>query len=597
MEAYCNNGSLDHSQAQSDFLDRLKDTQTPIDRKIIELKEAGTKISAVPDTPPDKDEAEIRPPALNLDPLKLGTSGLPFLDDVTLCGWLSSNDILPCLKQSALELSEDVQLRVELEALLATEASQSRETIDFLAHNAPRYFQVIHGVSNLDHPQPTAALFLIKHVRRIKRCTTAHFMHFLLSSRYPRLDEIFYMLSAGAIVTMYKDLYVNQSASFFGRLFDSDLAEPMVIQARQAWDNLLIFSGNESGADSKSSVALVHAAVVASADQSRHGPAFPALGTEMIRDLQDEAISQYEKLQSTFARAMRKNPELMTIIPPETGRIQPQEPKSFDGLVGFPPRKRPGPLVCDQACMTNLNLHTLECCERIYKAKKDSIDDDEGDVPSFTFQMPHVNEASGQNPPGLNRKKWVEPFTAEETLVAFKMFRAVLSIRSADAFDSAFQWTMIAEGLAGRSVADCIRFYATNKAIIDMSIDSLSGRDSPLDIGDECECGSVIKDMSAHAVALRKKEDVYNAKVSKAEAHVEGLEEEYKDLRARNEFLKTNIHQMKTEIQQMKTKNRQRETEKRQLETVKHQLETERTQLAFNLQVLVIRAQEPEDET
>jgi hypothetical protein len=251
MEAYCNNGSLDHSQAQSDFLDRLKDTQTPIDRKIIELKEAGTKISAVPDTPPDKDEAEIRPPALNLDPLKLGTSGLPFLDDVTLCGWLSSNDILPCLKQSALELSEDVQLRVELEALLATEASQSRETIDFLAHNAPRYFQVIHGVSNLDHPQPTAALFLIKHVRRIKRCTTAHFMHFLLSSRYPRLDEIFYMLSAGAIVTMYKDLYVNQSASFFGRLFDSDLAEPMVIQARQAWDNLLIFSGNESGADTR----------------------------------------------------------------------------------------------------------------------------------------------------------------------------------------------------------------------------------------------------------------------------------------------------------------------------------------------------------
>jgi hypothetical protein len=30
---------------------------------------------------------------------------------------------------------------------------------------------------------------------------------------------------------------------------------------------------------------------------------------------------------------------------------------------------------------------------------------------------------------------------------------------------------------------------------------------------------------------------------------------------------------------------------------VKHQLETERTQLAFNLQMLVIRAQEPEDET
>jgi hypothetical protein len=407
--------NFNSTSAQKDSYDAPTKTEVPIDRVIAELKKAGTKISTVHDAPPEMTEAEIRPPALNLDPIKLGTSGLPSLDDLTLCGWLSSNDVLPCWKQFALELSQDEQLQLELEALFAADASPPRKTIQFLAQNAPRYVKVIHHGLALDHPQRNAALFWIKHVRRIQRCTTAHFMHFLLRNRYPRLDDIFYMLSAGAIVTIYLDLQVKESATFSHKMVGSRLAEPMVLQARQAWDKLLVFSGNKSGADTKNSVALVHAAAVAFADQGRHGAAYPPLGAAMDRKLQDEAMSQCQKLQSSFATAMRKSPELMTIIPPETGRIKPQELESRDGLVGFPPRQRPGPLECDKACKKQFNLHTLECGAKICQAKKDSIEDN-GTDPSFTFQVPRVDEDANQKPPGVKCRKWVDDLSAEEQL-------------------------------------------------------------------------------------------------------------------------------------------------------------------------------------
>jgi hypothetical protein len=102
--------NFNSTSAQKDSYDAPTKTEVPIDRVIAELKKAGTKISTVHDAPPEMTEAEIRPPALNLDPIKLGTSGLPSLDDLTLCGWLSSNDVLPCWKQFALELSQDEQL-------------------------------------------------------------------------------------------------------------------------------------------------------------------------------------------------------------------------------------------------------------------------------------------------------------------------------------------------------------------------------------------------------------------------------------------------------------------------------------------------------
>jgi hypothetical protein len=102
--------NFNSTSAQKDSYDAPTKTEVPIDRVIAELKKAGTKISTVHDAPSEMTEAEIRPPALNLDPIKLGTSGLPSLDDLTLCGWLSSNDVLPCWKQFALELSQDEQL-------------------------------------------------------------------------------------------------------------------------------------------------------------------------------------------------------------------------------------------------------------------------------------------------------------------------------------------------------------------------------------------------------------------------------------------------------------------------------------------------------
>lgn len=519
--------------------------QAPADAlslKITELKEAGTRVLTFSDSLPDRDEANVEPPVLNLELLKLGTSGLPSFDDLTLYGLLSSNDVLTCLKQFALEMSRDDQLRSDVEVLLTKEPFPFKKTIEFLAQNASRYVQVIHQLSTFDHPQRRAVLFCMKHLRRLQRCIKAHFMYFLLKKRYPKLDDIFYMLSAGALATVCADLRVNKSSGFFWKMFDTRFAEPMVAQARQVWDKLLILPGSTSGADTASSVAMVRATSVAYADESRQGTPLPALGAEISQDLQDEVTSQFQKLQSEFARAMNKNPELMTIIPPATGHIEPQEPTLVDELVGFPPRKKGWASECDQSCKQKLNLHTIECGERRWRAREQfaKIDDEDAADPtdsSYTFQLPRVNKGPKRLPPGLNSNRWADPFSVEEALLALERFKGILSIRSGPAFDSAFEWTSIAEVLAGRSVADCIRFYNANKQIINTSVESVSGQALPLELGDELECAPYVKELQAKIGVLEKKIDDRDGKLSKQGACLAEFAEE-------NEFLQAEHDQM-----------------------------------------------------
>ena len=64
--------------------------------------------------------------------------------------------------------------------------------------------------------------------------------------------------------------------------------------------------------------------------------------------------------------------------------------------------------------------------------------------------------------------------------MALRRFRTVLDGVEGRTIDRAFEWTMIAEVLPCRGVADCVRFYHQNKHIIFMKLERADANPVPL---------------------------------------------------------------------------------------------------------------------
>jgi hypothetical protein len=107
------------------------------------------------------------------------------------------------------------------------------------------------------------------------------------------------------------------------------------------------------------------------------------------------------------------------------------------------------------------------------------VPDQEPNPPSFTFQQ-STFVPQEQVIARFNQRDAFEPSSDEEKLVALRMFRTVLDLAKGRMVDGSFEWTMIAEVLAGRGVADCVRFYYQNKHIIFMKLEKAAGHAVPL---------------------------------------------------------------------------------------------------------------------
>lgn len=70
-----------------------------IDQVVQDLVKAGKDTLVYCETTPLETEPQVRPPALDLRLLKLGTAELLFLEDSVLYGYLTSNDFMPCITQ------------------------------------------------------------------------------------------------------------------------------------------------------------------------------------------------------------------------------------------------------------------------------------------------------------------------------------------------------------------------------------------------------------------------------------------------------------------------------------------------------------------
>lgn len=101
----------------------------------------------------------------------------------------------------------------------------------------------------------------------------SHFMHFLLEDRYPRLEDSVYGFCAQAKLTVFADLRLNGTDGFFAVMLDSRFVEPMTMQARSAWDELLILPGTSSGANTENNVSTIQAASIAYAKNKKLAPA------------------------------------------------------------------------------------------------------------------------------------------------------------------------------------------------------------------------------------------------------------------------------------------------------------------------------------
>lgn len=64
--------------------------------------------------------------------------------------------------------------------------------------------------------------------------------------------------------------------------------------------------------------------------------------------------------------------------------------------------------------------------------------------------------------------------------MALRKSRMVLDLAKGDMVDGAFEWTMISEVLAGRGVADCVRFYYQHKHIIFMQLEKRPDKEQPV---------------------------------------------------------------------------------------------------------------------
>jgi hypothetical protein len=228
-----------------------------IDQVIADLVKAGKDTLVFCDTTPLKSEPEVHPPALDLTLLKLTATELSFSEDSALYGYLTSNNFLPCIAQWKKECLDDPRMRSLLLAALPDEEYPFVATAKYLAETAPDYIRIIDEKRPLTHPHAEIMLVCLKFVRRLKRCTMSHFMHFLLEGRFPRLEDFVYRFCAQAMLTTYADLRLHGTDGFFAVMLDSRFAEPMTMQARSAWDKLLFLPGSSSGAKTDGNVATI----------------------------------------------------------------------------------------------------------------------------------------------------------------------------------------------------------------------------------------------------------------------------------------------------------------------------------------------------
>lgn len=502
-----------------------ENSRVRIDQVIQKLVRAGKDTLVYCETTPLKSEPQVHPPALDLGLIKLSTAELQFLDDSVLYGYLTSNDFLPCIAQWKKECINDPRLRSLLMAALPDEEYPFVQTATYLAQEAPKYVNILEERHTLNHPHAEIILICLKYVWRLKRCTMAQFMHFLCEAQYPRLEEFIYMFCARALLTVYADLRLHGVDGFFAIMLDSRFAKPMTLEARRAWDRLLILPSSSSGANTAASVSTIQAASIAYARNIGLKSHATPLSEDEALELQFKVETECWKLKNAFIDAVGEDPDLKVLIPPEVGQAELSKIRRREKKAGPTPQFTLKPVThCYPACRPASKLHTQPCVERKLAAQeqwqKAKGDDVEADVPDqeparvdFTFQQ----KQSTLIPPEqvisrFNQRDIVEPFSDEEKLVALRRFRMVLDLNKGDVIDGAFEWTMISEVLAGRSVADCVRFYYQHKHIIFMKLEKRPDPEQPFvptDVpGPELSADTQIATLQADKTDLRIRKEM-----------------------------------------------------------------------------------------
>lgn len=120
-----------------------------IGRMIDQLEKAGKGTLTYCDSKPLKSESKLQPPACNLGLLKLSTANLPWLDELTLYGWLTSNDVLPCIKQWKQECLDNYDICASLQTALPSGDFPFDETTKYLSRTAPRYATIVNQRAGL----------------------------------------------------------------------------------------------------------------------------------------------------------------------------------------------------------------------------------------------------------------------------------------------------------------------------------------------------------------------------------------------------------------------------------------------------------------
>ena len=287
---------------------------------IADLEKAGKDTLIFCETTPLKSEPEVHPPALDLPLLKVTATELSFFEDSALYGYLTSNNFLPCIAQWKKECLDNPRMRSLLLAALPDDDYPFVETAKYLTETAPDYITIIDEKRPLKHPHAEIMLVCLKYVRRLKRCTMSHFMHFLLEGRFPRLEDFVYRFCVQAMLTVYADLRLHGTDGFFAVMLDSRFAEPMTMQARSAWDELLFLPGSSSGANTEGNVATIQAASIAYAKNKEPVPT-NLTGDDALRMRWTAEMECFE-LKNKFVGAVAESPELLIIVPPEVGQTE-----------------------------------------------------------------------------------------------------------------------------------------------------------------------------------------------------------------------------------------------------------------------------------
>jgi hypothetical protein len=445
------------------------------------------------DTTPLKSEPKVHPPALDLSLIKLITDELLFLDESVLYGYLTSNNFLSCIAQGKKECIDNNRTRKLLLAALPDDDYPFVETAKYLARTAPKYVNIIEENCTVTHPHAEIMLVCMKYVRRLKRCTMSHFMHFLREAEYPRPGKSVYKFCTQAMLTVYAELRLHGTYGFFAVLLDSRFAEPMTWEARRAWDKLLFLHGSTSGVDTASIVDTIQAASIAYAKDTGFKSHSTPFTDEETQALHFKVEMECWQLKNAWIKAVRQSPELMILVPAENGQTEVLEARKREKKAGRPARyERELDFECDTGCRRKPPTHTRNCTRRFDRVQEEWLKTKGGDVEAdVPDQEPAGVDFSFQQKQGIlippdqvisrfNQRDIVEPFSDDEKLAALRRLRFVLDRVKGETVDRAFEWTMISEVLAGRSVADCVRFYYQHKHLIFMKLGEQPDDTKPL---------------------------------------------------------------------------------------------------------------------